>query len=246
MSGLVEERYYAMWYVDWDTVKGEVFDSRAGAERKFRQFLDVYKVLERKMRVSGLLVDARPRKGLQLYGTGKINEAKLAICRDSNLDEKSDFASKPQYTEFVIVARDVGETLLSKALSPAAKAHQWDLVRWLLETCSGEALSLCRQLEVEWHGLWDEDALWRAQLRGEEDLGSLVASFGSTKEEPPALQRPWHRGGAVVVPAGSVLRYPKLDMLREAWALEERARGIAVEALRLDPGLAWFIPWWVL
>ena len=26
-----------------------------------------------------------------------------------------------------------------------------------------------RTLEVEWHGLWDEDASWRAQLRGTED-----------------------------------------------------------------------------
>lgn len=210
-----KERYYAMWYVDWDTVKGEVFDSRASAERKFRQFLDVYKALERKMRVSGLLVDARFRE-LDYFGSREE-------------DVMNHFRQWWQQNQTAAaVARDVGETLLSKA----AKAQQWDLVRWLLDTCSREALSLCRQLEVEWHGLWDEDALWRAQLRGEEDLGSLVASFGSTKEEPPALQRPWHRGGAVVVPAGSVLRYPKLDMLREAWALEERARGIAVEALR--------------
>ncbi|CAE7793572.1 unnamed protein product, partial [Symbiodinium necroappetens] len=63
-----KERYYAMWYVDWDAVKGEVFDSRASAERKFRQFLDVYKALERKMRVSGLLVDARFRE-LDYFGS---------------------------------------------------------------------------------------------------------------------------------------------------------------------------------
>lgn len=132
------------------------------------------------------------------------------------------------------MVRDVGETLLCKA----AKAKQWELLGWMLRNC-GDAAELSKQLEMEWQGTWDDNAEWRARLQDREDLASLIASLeGSDKDSSASsrgwrLQRPWHRGGAVSIPAGAILRSPRLDTLREAWDLEHKAQGIALEALRM-------------
>jgi len=132
------------------------------------------------------------------------------------------------------MVRDVGETLLCKA----AKATQWELVGWMLRN-SGDAAELSKQLEMEWQGTWDDNAEWRARLQDREDLASLMSSLeGSDKDSSASssgcrLQRPWHRGGAVAIPAGAVLRSPRLEVLREAWGLEHKAQGIALEALRM-------------
>jgi len=130
--------------------------------------------------------------------------------------------------------QSVGETLLCKA----AKSQQWELVSWMLQNCD-DSVELAKQLEVEWQGTWDDEAEWRARLQDREDLAQLMASLqgslppsAGSGEGSGRLRVPWHRGGAVYVPAGAVLRWPRLDTLKEAWELESKSPGIALEALR--------------
>ncbi|CAE8614940.1 unnamed protein product [Polarella glacialis] len=124
---------------------------------------------------------------------------------------------------------EAGETLLCKA----AKTKQWELVRWMLQN-SSNAADLALQLELEWHGTWDEDAEWCANFHDQEDLAQLCACLESFEDDSDGadggirLSRPWHRGGAVAVPAGALLRSPRAEVLREALALGT----LALEALR--------------
>jgi len=130
--------------------------------------------------------------------------------------------------EAAATARQVGETMLCKA----AKAKQWELVAWMLENCE-DAVELAKQVEEEWQRTWDDDAVWRAKLQDLQDLADLLRCFDDADEGEVRLRSSWHRGGAVSVPAGAVLRYPRLETLREAFALEEKKPGIALEALRM-------------
>lgn len=206
----LKEQFYVIWHVEWDAVKGEGFSKFSDAERKFDQLLEVYKALNRSMAVTGLLVDSAYREkrfvGLRQEGVMK----KLREWWQ-------------QHQTAAAVARDVGETLLCKAV----KAQQWDLVLWILRCNEEGMLNLAEQLEVEWHGLWD-DQLWYAQLQNTQDLRSLVEHL----DAKASLSRPWLRGGAVFVPARARLVYPKVEMLKEALALEPLSASIALEALR--------------
>ncbi|CAJ1343723.1 unnamed protein product, partial [Effrenium voratum] len=205
-----KERFYALWHVEWDDVKGEVCESLADAERKFEQFREVYKVLGRKLSVTGVLVDSGFR------------ELRFVGAREASVMNKfRDWWQRHQAA--AAVARDVGETLLCKA----AKAAQWDLVLWMLQQSEEDSMSLANQLEAEWQGVWEEH-FWYSKLRSVQDLRELLDSIA---QEGMYLSRPWLRGGAVVVPKGAELVSPQLAMLKEALALEQQAP-LALEALR--------------
>ena len=206
----LKDQFYVIWHVEWDAVKGEGFTHWSDAERKFDQLLEVYKALNHTMAVTGLLVDAAYR---EKRFVGVRQEGVMKKLRDW----------WQQHQSAAAVARDVGETLLCKA----AKAGQWELVLWILRCDDQAMLTLAEQLEVEWHGLWD-DQLWYAQLQNTQDLRSLVEQL----DAKATLLRPWLRGGAVFVPSRSKLIYPKVEMLKEALALEPLSTSIALEALR--------------
>ncbi|CAJ1416277.1 unnamed protein product, partial [Effrenium voratum] len=207
-----KERFYALWHVEWDDVKGEVCESLADAERKFEQFREVYKVLGRKLSVTGVLVD------------GGFRELRFVGAREASVMNKfRDWWQRHQAA--AAVARDVGETLLCKA----AKAAQWDLVLWMLQQSEEDSMSLANQLEAEWQGVWEEH-FWYSKLRSVQELRELLDSIA---QEGMYLSRPWLRGGAVVVPKGAELVSPQLAMLKEALALEQQAP-LALEALRFE------------
>lgn len=122
--------------------------------------------------------------------------------------------------------RGVGETLFCKA----AKAKQWALITWILRRCSN-AVEMAKQLQEEWHAVWEGDALWRSVLQDKEDLAKLCAcldSFEADASTGSRLRMPWRRGGAVVVPTGAVLRWPSAEILKEALALGK----LAIQALK--------------
>lgn len=116
------------------------------------------------------------------------------------------------------LVRRVGETLLCKA----AKAQQWDLADWILER-GGNAVELAAQLQNEFSGLW-ENIERSAYLHDHEDLSQLCACLDNSA----VLSRPW-RHGALHVPSGARVKWPRLETLRDALALGP----LSMQALQL-------------